>query len=86
MRHQPMGRARNAAHNEAQWPQQPKPDKFGGDGGSRRVAQACHAIPAVVGDPGCDHAFAQTKGGGGFGTGPAVDDHKLHDPTALGRG
>jgi hypothetical protein len=50
------------------------------------MAQARHAAPAVIGDPGIDKTLGYVKRRGGFGAGPTIDEYSLDDPAALRRG
>jgi hypothetical protein len=84
-REQPPHAERDTAEDETGGTQKSPPDVFGGTGFSRTMAQARHAVPTKIGDPGGDEALRHTDGGGGIGDGPSIDDDALHDPAALCR-
>ena len=66
-------------------PQQLPVEVFGGRGSTAPVAQAGHAVPAIIGDPGGTEALRDPSGSGGVGDGPAIDQDALHNLAALGR-
>ena len=56
---------------------------FGGGSLTRHMAQARHAVPAVVGDPGIEEAFGYTRHSSCIRARPTLDKDALDDLAAL---
>jgi hypothetical protein len=74
------------ARHDTHRPPQPEPKEFRGDGLSRNMAQARHAMAPVIGDPGIDQALRRANRRRGLGARPTVDDDALDNLATLGRG
>ena len=60
-------------------------DKFAGERFTDRVAQAHHAMTAIIGHPHIDETLRDAESSRSLGAAPSVDENPLYDQCASGR-